>query len=90
MSRWAGEFQTARLLLGSSMTNVLRAFDPLFYNMITTFSQINRNISKEGDCGTFQYLPVPDITLRLFIDVSVSYNDFIEARTTFLSLVSKI
>ena len=87
-----GEFQTSRLLL--SYSSLLQALHPLFYNMITTFSTINRDTSSRYDSGSLQYRPAPDITLRLFIDtidvLPLHHDDLSEAVMIFLSLVSKI
>ena len=88
-----GEFQTSLLLLGYQTTSLLRAFDPLFYYMITTFSNVNRKIVISNRCHTFQYIQVPDITLKLFIDtldILPSYYELSEAEMIFLSLVSKM
>ena len=88
-----GKLQTSQLLLGYQTTSMLLAFDPLFYYMITTFSNVNRKIIVSNKCPTLQYMPATDITLKLFIDtvdIVPSYNQLREAELILLSLVSKL
>ena len=90
-----GELESSQLLLGYQTTSLLQSFDPLFYYMITAPFIIDSNVNINSDrsgCGKYGLNePVPDITLKLFldtIDILPLREELSEAEMILLSLVS--